>query len=151
MTDNFKLGIAIVFGLIVFIYLFITKVLNNKNRINKFIEKCELEGTKTEATCVSTKLVLGNDESGNSYFKNDRYKVKYFYQVNGKTYYKKITFQSPGTVSTNYPYTIMVYYDKNNPKKAYTKIEGKRSGGCFFSVAVSLIIILVIYNLLKLI
>lgn len=44
----------------------------------------------------------------------------------------------------------MVYYDKNNPKKAYTKIEGKR-GDVFFSIAVSLIIILVIYNLLKLI
>lgn len=96
------------------------------------------------------KRVIGNDESGNSYFKNDRYKIKYSYQVNGKTYYKKITFQSPGTVSTNYSYTIMVYYDKNNPKKAYTKIEGKR-GDVFFSIAVSLIIILVIYNLLKLI
>lgn len=151
MTDKFRLGIAIVCGLSIFIYLFITRILKGKNRISKFIEKCEQEGTYTEATCEKVKRIIGNDESGNANFKNDRYKVKYAYQVNGKTYYKTITFQNPGMVSSNYPYTVKIYYNKTNPKKAYTTIESKQGDGCLFSIVLTIMTIVVIYNLLRLI
>ncbi|WP_440526303.1 hypothetical protein, partial [Simiaoa sp.] len=52
---------------------------------------------------VSTLFIQHHDESGNANFKNDRMKCTYEYKVNGISYKKKITFQSPGMVAVKFP------------------------------------------------
>lgn len=152
MTENTIITIAVCCGILVFIYLFMKKIIKGESWKTNLIEKASKNNCFTQATCIDRKLHLGNDDSGNGTFKNDRMKVKYEYQVNGRKYYKKLNFQSPGCVSVNYPYTITVYYKKNNPKKAVCKneIQQTKETGCLIVFIVTIATILIVKQLLTL-
>lgn len=96
---------------------FYNRFVNRPRKEKAFIEKAMKEGTYTNGVLVKNTLRLGNDEAGNSSFKNDKMSCVYEYSVNGVTYKKRIAFQSPGMVSVAFPYSIVIYYDGNNPKK----------------------------------
>lgn len=154
MSEEIRSGIALIAGAIVLVLCFIKLFLRGRSTNQKFIEKAKAQGNFTTATLIDNKLRLGNDESGNANFKNDRMKCTYEYKINGISYKKKITFQSPGMVAVKFPYTITVYYDPKNPSKSICKEEAsqgsQRTSGCLGTIALTAITFIVIYNLLKL-
>jgi len=64
----------------------VTRVIKSKTRKRSFLEKMKIKGNVVIANLVNTKLYFGNDESSNSYFKNDRIKCIYEYVINGISY-----------------------------------------------------------------
>ena len=116
------LGVAITVGTITY-----KRCRNNGTRKNKFIEQAKLGGYYTTGEYVDSKVLLGNPESSDIYLKSKSLKCKYKYQVNGVTYYKYMTFQSPGKVSVDFPVSTTVYYNPNNPKKAVCPEEATNS------------------------
>ena len=155
MSEEIRSAIALIAGALVLVVCYIKIFLKGRSFNQKFMEKAKKQGCYTTATLIDNKLRLGNDESGNASFKNDRMKCTYEYKVNGISYKKKITFQSPGMVAVKFPYTIMVYYDSNNPSKSVCKEEAsqgsQRTAGCLGTIAFAAITFIVIYNLLKLV
>ena len=152
MHEELRTTIALIGGAIVFavcLHRFF-RGLKGHSAKDRWIEKATANGTYTTATLIRNKLILGNDESGNSYYKNDRMKCTYEYVVDGVSYKKKLTFQSPGMVAVKYPYTVTVYYDPRNPAKGICKEEVKRGAGCFGSLLFPAVVFAVIYQLLKL-
>lgn len=154
MREEIRSAIALTASVIVLVVCYIKLFLRGRSTNQKFIEKAKAQGNFTTATLVDNKLRSGNDESGNASFKNDRMKCTYEYKMNGISYKKKITFQSPGMVAVKFPYTITVYYDPENPSKSICKEEGsqgsQRTAGCLGTIALTAITFTVIYNLLKL-
>lgn len=122
-----------------------------KTRKDKFIEKAKAAGHCATGIVVKNKIAFGNDESGNSYFRNDRMKVVYEYKVGGKAYRKKLVFQSPGMVSVQYPYQIDVYYNPKNPAKGVCKeeISEDRSGSCLGTILLAVVSCVILCQLLK--
>ena len=150
MSEDLKMIIAVVIGTIVLAIGYIRMCFKGKTSKEKFIETARKKGNYTTATLIDNKLRFGNDE--NPSFKYERMKCTYEYQVNGISYKKRITFQSPGMVSVKFPYTITVYYNPNRPSKGLTKEEAQnKEFSCFATIVLAVITIFVIYNLLKLI
>lgn len=79
--------------------------------------------------------------------------MTYEYQVGDHKYTKKITFTDTGVV-VRYPEVIDIYFDDKNPKKAYADVEltneKQKQSGCYTSIIISIIVIIVVFNLLKL-
>lgn len=151
MNETIRALIALLAGTVVLIVCYINVILKGKSHKQKLIEKAKATGNYTTATLIKNELLLGNDESGNANFKNDRMKCVYEYKVNGISYKKKITFQSPGMVAVKYPYSLTVYYDSNNPRKCVCPEEANsKSIGCFGTVALVIVTIAVVFYLLKL-
>lgn len=155
MNEEMRTIIALIAGAIVLVISYIKLFLKGRSYNQKFIDRAKAKGNYTTATLVDNKLKLGNDDSGNANFKNDRMKCTYEYIVNGTTYKKKLTFQSPGMVAVKFPYTVTVYYEPNNPSKSVCKEEAtqgkQRSTGCFGTIGLAALTFIIIYNLLKLI
>lgn len=154
MSEEVRSAIALMAGAIVLVLCYVKLFLKGRSFNQKFVEKAKAQGHFATATLIDNKLRLGNDESGNANFKNDRMKCTYEYKVNGVSYKKKITFQSPGMVAVKFPYTITVYYDPNNPSKSVCKEEvsqgSQRTAGCLGTIIFAALTFIVIYNLLKL-
>lgn len=154
MSEEIRSAVALITAAIVLIVCYIKLFLRGHSTNQKFVEKAKAQGNFTTATLINNRLRLGNDESGNANFKNDRMKCTYEYKINGISYKKKITFQSPGMVAVKFPYTITVYYDPKNPSKSICKEEAsqgsQRTAGCLGTMALTAITFIVIYNLLKL-
>lgn len=152
MSENLKAVIAVGAGTIVLIICYIRLIFKGRSKSYKerFIERAKAEGNVAEATLVDTKLRLGNDESNNSYYKNDLMKATYQYTVRGKTYKKKLKFQSPGMVSVKYPYSVKVYYNEKNPAKGVC-LEEAGSSGCATTMLLTVLTIIAVYGLLKLV
>lgn len=155
MSEEIRTTIALIVGAIVLVICYIKLFIKGRSHNQKFIENAKEKGNYTTGKLIDNKLRLGNDESGNANFKNDRMKCTYEYIVNGVSYKKKITFQSPGMVAVKFPYTVTVYYDTKNPANSVCKEEAtqgaQRSKGCFSTIALAAIAFMIIYNLLKLI
>mgnify|MGYP004675663621 FL=1 len=155
MNEEIRSTIALIAGAIVFVVCYIKLFLKGKSSRQRFIERAKEQGSFVTATLIDHKRRLGNDESGNSYFQNDRMKCTYEYKVNGITYKKKLTCQSPGLVSIKLPYEITVYYDPRNPAKSVCKEEAsqgaQRSAGCLGTIIFAIVAFELAYNLLKLI
>lgn len=155
MGEEVRSAVALIAGAVVLVVCYIKLFLKGRSFNQKFVEKAKAQGNYTTATLIDNKLRLGNDESGNANFKNDRMKCTYEYTVHGVSYKKKITFQSPGMVAVKFPYTITVYYDPKNPSKSICKEEAsqgsQRTTGCLGTIVLAAITFMVVYNLLKLV
>lgn len=155
MSEEIRSTIALIAGAIVFVACYVKIFLKESSFNQNFVEKSKAQGCFTTATLADNKIRLGNDESGNAYFKNDRMKCIYEYRVNGVSYKKKIVFQSPGMVAVKFPYTITVYYDSKNPAKSICKEEAgqgsPRAERCLGIILFAAITGVIIYNLLKII
>lgn len=127
-------GVSIVVGFII-ACLYYFWYIRKPSRIEKFIENAKRKGNVVTATCVKTKFVPGNRESGEPY-NNDTKIVTYEYTVNGKKYKKKFSFQSPGCVSIDFPYTLTFYYSEKNPRKVYTGVSNKYYKGYIYALVV---------------
>lgn len=151
MTGNLKDGLVVAVFAAIMLAGYIRLFFKRTTGKEKFIEKAKSAGHYTAGTIRKSKRSYGNDDSNNSYFRNDRIKVTYGYKVNGKEYQKRLLFQSPGCVSIDYPYEITVYFDPKNPAKAVCKeeISADRSGGCLGTFLLDLIFCALLYHLLK--
>ena len=142
------LAVAIAAGTITY-----KKCRSKGTRKNNFIERAKLGGYYTSADYVDSKVLLGNSESSDVYFRSKSLKCKYKYQVNGSTYYKYMTFQSPGKVSVDFPISTTVYYDPKNPKKAVcheeaTNIHRLRYAG-LTAICVSFLTLFCVFHILR--
>ena len=95
MGEEFRSVVALIVGAIVLVVCYIKLFLKGRSFNQRFVERAKAQGSFTTATLIDHKCRLGNDESGSSYFQNDRMKCTYEYKVNGTSYKKKMTFQSP--------------------------------------------------------
>lgn len=81
--------------------------------------------------------------------------IKYKYTVNGKDYFKKITFQSLGKVTIDYPTEVAIYYDSNNPGKSVSELEisrvNKLRSGCLGTVGKAILTLAVVFYVLKIV
>lgn len=154
MSEKMQVGIAVGCGFIVFVFSYIKVFLYGKSRKQRFIEKAKEKGNVTYGTCVDTKLSLGTDKAGSpDALRFDTLIVKYEYVVNGKKYYKKLRFQSPGMASIDFPYKVKVYYDPKRPRKAVCKREAsvgrQRQNGCLLTILYTIATTRIVYEIIK--
>lgn len=109
-----------------------------------------------QSGCITTGRVVKNDYRRFT-GPEGRYRseiVTYEYFVDGKRFEKKITYTDTGIV-VNYPNQVEIFYDKNNPSKSFADVElgqnKQKQTGCYMSIVIPIIVIILIYNLLKLV
>lgn len=87
-----------------------------------------------------------NDENG--------VRVTYEYEVAGKAYRKKVLWKDHA-LYVDYPREIEIYYRAEAPGRACTgpelAYETQKGTGCLTSVIVPILVILAVYNLLRLV
>lgn len=150
MTDDLRITIALVCGALLFVFLFVSVFLKGKTKGNRLMNNAKKNGCSTVGRAVKNDYRRFTGPEG-------RYRseiVTYEYFVEGKRFEKKITFSDPGVV-INYPNQVEIFYDKNNPAKAYADVEltknKQKQTGCYIAIVIPIIAIILIYNLLKLI
>lgn len=148
-----KIGIALVVGFILLVRGYIRLFSKNKSWKEKIMEKAKIRGDFTTARCVKTTIRRESyDASESDFLRNRLYIVKYEYEVEGKKYYKTLTYQNPGSVSCQYPVEITIYYDSKRPGKGYCINEidegTKKSFGCFSSIIFAFFVMWLIINIL---
>ena len=120
---------------------------------NQFIERSKKKGWVTQGVAVSNKFRGGIQGHSSPYMRADARTVKYEYRVDGKTYYKEMTFQSPGMTYVSYPDIVTVYYDRVNPRKAFcpeeaTKAQEIKAGG-LGAIGVFIATLFIVINILR--
>lgn len=153
MNDEIIAGIALVIAGIVG-FLTYKKKVGGMSKKQKFIEKAKRAGHYTVGEYEDSKIQFGNRDSADIYMKSNALKVKYKYRVNGIAYYKQLTFQDPGKVSIDYPASITVYYDPQNPKKAVCHEEAtkskQRESGCLVTIGITILTLFAVFHILRL-
>ena len=128
---------------------------SRKTGKQRFIEKAKAAGNCTRGEYEDSEVSLGVADSNNSHFRNDTLIVKYRYTVDGLVYHKALPFQSPGRASIDFPSSVEVYYDPQNPKKAFCPEEAtqahQRRSGCLLSIGGTFIFLFLSFHLLRLI
>lgn len=149
MSDNMEVYIALACGAALCIYLFISAFLMGRTPSRRLMEKAKRDGTVTTAQCKKTHF-FQDYESG----RDDSVFVIYEYTVGGKKYRKSYQFDWIG-VSADYPDTIEIYYSKRNPRRACSSAdmngEVQKRKGCYMTIVIPILIIIIIQNLLRLI
>ena len=150
MNSDMRITIAFICGAIVFAWLFFFVFIKGKTRGNRLMAKAKQSGCITTGTAIKNdyREFTGPDGRYGSEI------VTYEYFVDGKRFKKKITYTDTGIV-INYPDQVEIFYDKNNPSKSYADVElghnEQKQTGCYTSIVIPIIVIILIYNLLKLI
>ena len=148
MSEELKSCIIIVVAIALGIFSFFGR-LRVLTRKQKFVEKAKRSGNFTEAECVDVKRYsnFGTRDNEKASVRSDLLKVKYRYRVKGIDYYKKYSFQSPGKVSIDYPYSITMYYNPRRPKRVVSSLDVSQSDqmsmGCLTAIIVTILSILV--------
>lgn len=150
MSEDVRLLAALAAWIVVMVICQIHHFRHGKSRKQKFIEAAKAQGNYTTATLADSKIRLGDDESNNSYYKNDRAINVYEYVLNGVKYKKKMVFQSPGMVSVRYPYTVVVYYDAKKPARGVCQEEAGKGSGCLVTIVLAMLAFMCVYHVLKL-
>lgn len=152
MTEDMRSGIA--FGIMIAIALigYIGMFRKGRPKYHKFIEAAKRRGTFVTATAVDTKYMYTDRKSDNAFLQHNQRTVIYEYVVDGKTYHKKLVFESPGTVTIDYPYTVTVYYHPDNPSKGIcpqeSTVAARNSWGCLFTIVGAFAAFFLVYFLL---
>ena len=148
MSEELKSCIIIVVAIALGIFSFFGR-LRVLTRKQKFVKKAKRSGNFTEAECVDVKRYsnFGTRDNEKASVRSDLLKVKYRYRVKGIDYYKKYSFQSPGKVSIDYPYSITMYYNPRRPKRVVSSLDVSQSDqmsmGCLTAIIVTILSILV--------
>ena len=150
MSENLRFAIAIISGFASFIFLFIFMYLKGNNKNYRLKIKAEKNKCVVTAKAIKHKYRRFTGPEG-------KYRgevVSYEYLVNDKQYIRKIRFRDNGII-IDYPEEITIYYNSNNPAKSIADIEiskeKRKQTGCYFCVVVPIVIVVLIFNLLKLI
>ncbi len=134
MRAKIALGIFMIFLVKGYADLFRTK----KSKKEIFMDRAKERGDFVEAVKCKSWIKPGDRNSNKQSRRTPTYIVTYEYFVGGERYTKTLHFQSPGMAGCDYPGKITVYYDRNNPKKAYSKNDinetVKKNAGCFGTI-----------------
>ena len=150
MSDDYRIKIALACGFILFVYIFIFVFLKGNTKANKLKEKAIKNG------CVVDGIDIKCDRRQYT-GKDGRYRsaiVSYEYYVNGKRYVRKITF-SDNSIYVVTPKSVQIFYDKKNPRRAYADVElgfeQQKQYGCYAAIVIPVIVVIFVYNILRLI
>lgn len=148
MTDDTRINIALICGGCLFIILFIFVFLKGKTRGNRLMRKAKENG------CVVAGNAVKHSYRSREYLgKFVTEIVTYEYVVDNRKFKRKIEFSSTGIV-VDYPDSVTIYYSKYHPKRAMADVELRsevqHQTGCYVSIVIPIIAIIIIYNLLKL-
>lgn len=154
MSDEKRLEIAFVAAVIGFIFFLIRYFSKKPTKIQRFAEKAKENGCVQTAQAVSRRVNAGTGDISDPERMHTKVFVKYSYVVNGKDYIKSVMYKKGWSTSTDYPFEITVYYDKNNPKKAYSHFEvnsasaNKKANGCSAVIFGPMFILVLVYLML---
>lgn len=119
-------------------------------RKQRFVAKAKENYCSTNGVATKTQYRAGDRSASELSQSQDRITVKYEYVAQGKIYYKKLRFYSRGFVT--FPDKVIIYYDKNNPKKCVAENEvtkslivqdkGYKTLGLFVAVVAAVVFIL---------
>ena len=145
-------------GIVIATLVSVTYNKNFKKKGSKnfqFIQRAKKKGCVTEGVAVSSVHRSSFHGHEDPYLRNEAETVKYKYEVNGCTYYKKMTFQSPGMVAVYYPDTVTIYYDQANPRIAVcpnetTKMQ-ERQNRILGAIFVFIVTAFVVMNVLDIV
>lgn len=98
---------------------------NTKNKA--FAQRAIEHGWVATGRAVKVDTFYGDRSSSNADLRNRRVMVAYEFQVDGKTYYKHMSYQNKGMVTVDYPKTITIYYDPKNIKASISEAEVNQS------------------------
>ena len=150
MSDRTRSLIALACGALIILYFIVNTLIRGNSRVKRFVAKAKKDGNV--AVGVAVKHVFRGNAGKDGNYQSEN--VTYAYVVNGKKYFKKLYFQSISEI-VNYPHEIKIYYSKNNPRKSYTQIDmdpaERNQMGCYTSLILAVIVVVLINNLLKLI
>lgn len=151
MDEQLRVGIAFAIFVAAFVVCYIRVFLKGTSRKQKFVAKAKEKGCYTQGDYVTHKFRGGSYDSTSSSYRDDQHIVKYEYQVNGKTYYKKLRFRAKSG-AVEQPRHITVYYDSSNPKKAIAANEAnqgaQRNNGCLLTIIIPIVAYKLVYFLL---
>jgi len=149
MSDEKRILISIACGALIAIYFFIKTVILGNSKAQRVVSKAKKTGSIATGTAIKSRFAGSAGKDG-------RYQsetVTYEYFVNGKAYTKTLVFRSVFEV-VPYPQEIAVYYDPGDPKTAFTdddvKPDRKKQTGCYTSIIITIVAIILVSNLLKL-
>lgn len=149
MDNETKMKIVLLMALPIAIFIFIKFCLYGYSGKKKFILKAKKDGSYVKAYKVGSKVNTGDYSSGSAY-QFDTVSAEYEYFINGKIYHKSFNFNAKSGNGATAPHSITVYYDKKKPKKQVCDVEvgsGTKPFGCFLSILIPVIFILVVYNI----
>ena len=129
------------------------KVMGGNTKHDRFVNKAKRNGCVTTGVSVDTEYLSGDPDAKSLQGRSGALAVKYQYQVEGITYYKRIHFHDAGSINIKYPRTIEIYYEKSKPKKAVSPVEfsaaNRRQSGCLGAVGIWIVITGILVNVLK--
>lgn len=123
MTQEQAIAIAMGVAAVVFIIAIIVNVkLTHLSWRIRFREKAKAHGCVTTGYFDKRRQRYSVEEiNGNDYY-HYTVTIRYKYTVDGAEYYTKVKYSHPNENKDAYlddPMQVTVYYDKQNPKKAY--------------------------------
>ena len=139
---------SIVIGFIVACIYYVWYI-KTPSKLEKKIQKAKENGNIVTATCVKTQFLAGRLDEETDSLKYGKQVVTYEYVVNGKKYKKKYSYQLPGSVSIDYPYTLKLYYDEKNPRKVYTGSGNKHANGYLKALGVWILFVFIAVNIVS--
>jgi hypothetical protein len=152
MTEEIITAIALAIAAVVGFFTYKFRM-QGQTKNQKFIEKAKRTGHYTVGEYADSKLQLGVEDSNNARMRNKVLHVRYKYRVNHIEYYKKLSFQSIGMVSPDFPIRVTVYYDPRNPKKAVCPEEAtksqQRQSGCLMTILVTVATLFCAFHILN--
>ena len=145
--------IAAIPGLTAFIVAFVvlsvayaSNVSGGRAGNQQFKKKAKLNGCVTKATAIFSHPEVDHLDKGYiEYIEHRRLKVTYEYFVDGISYTRKLVFR----VAADYPQSMIVYYDPQNPRKCIFEGEPSRPLGCGTGIFLAMLTFVAVFALLK--
>lgn len=138
MTEELMNNLILICFLGVMVWCLIFRVIMAKS--DKLLAEAKKNGWVTTGYEAGSKFIQGGREYTGPARKH-RLKVTYVYQIHGVKYKKKITYSDDPcgyTGPTGYTSKLTLYYNPQNPKKAYTaeelSKERKMGNGCLMTM-----------------
>lgn len=152
MTDELIAGISLVIGFLVAVPCYRWSR-HKKSKKRLFIEKAQKAGNCVVGEYASSRVLPGDLSSSNPRHRESSEIVKYKYTVGGIDYYKSLRFQTKGVIGTDYPYRVNVYYDPNNPRKAFCLEEADPSqqiqSGCLTTIGMTILAMFISFHIIR--
>lgn len=147
MTEDMILLLGGLTGVVVFLYCLIFICIKGKSKNQKLAEKWKLQGCVTVGTLIDSKFTHHGNTDLEGALREDSFKVRYGYEVNGKKHTITLHF------TKNYPTTVQVYYDPRNPERSIASseiTESKRVGhGCLITLIATFGAMAIVFNILE--
>jgi len=150
MTDYEVGKVLLITGILCTIFCFKFIILRKNGKVQRLVENAKRAGRYTTATAVKKQtdrevFLVGKKD-------HKQMLVTYEYEVDGKKYYKCISYEGVNSLPA-YPYEITVYWDDGKPEKA---VGGKEiefvtlaQGRCLVSIVFTVFVMKLVAELIE--